>query len=63
MNKFSAATKLVEGSLIEYYTTTLDPPISMFVKRSGKITLVENYEEAKKVDAYLDSIAKHTPEP
>ena len=23
--------------------------------------MVENYEEAKKVEAYLDSIAKHTP--
>ena len=62
LNRFSAATKPAEESLIEYYTTTLDPPITMFVKRSGKVTLVENYEEAKKVEAYLDSIAKHTPE-
>ena len=35
----------------------------MFVKRSGKLTLVENYEEAKKVEADLDSIAKNTPKP
>ena len=35
----------------------------MFLKRSGKITLVENYEEAKKVEAYLDSIENHTLEP
>ena len=61
LNKFSATTRPTEESLIEYYTTTLDPPITMFVKRSGKITLVENYEKAKKVEADLDSIAKHTP--
>ena len=35
----------------------------MFVKRSGKVTLVENYEEAKKVEADLDSIGKHNPKP
>ena len=63
MNNFSVATKPAEESLIEYYTTTLDPPIAMFVKRVGKVTLVENYEEAKKVEVDLDSIAKHTLEP
>ena len=63
MNNFSVATKPTEESLIEYYTTTLDPPIAMFVKRSGEITLVENYEEDKKVEEDLDSIEKHTPEP
>ena len=63
MNNFSVATKPTEESLIDYYTTTLDPPIEMFVKRSSKITLVENYEEAKKVEADLDGIAKHTPKP
>ena len=61
LNNFSAATKLSKESLIEYYTTALDPPIAMFVKRASKVTLVENYEEAKKVEAYLDSIANHTP--
>ena len=35
----------------------------MFVKRAGKVTLVENNEEAKKVEADPDSIAKHTLEP
>ena len=62
MNSFSATTKPTDESLIEYYTTSLDPPIAMFVKRSGKITLVENYEEAKKVEADLDSIEKNTLE-
>ena len=53
LNNFSAATKPAQESLIEYYTTTLDPTITMFVKRSSKITLVENYEEAKKVEENL----------
>ena len=34
----------------------------MFVKREVKHSLVENYEEANKVEAELDSIAKHTSE-
>ena len=63
LNNFSAATKPIEESLIEYYTTSLDPPIAMFVKRAVKTTLVEKYEEAKKVEADLDSIARHTLEP
>ena len=63
MNNFSAPTKPTKESLIQYYTITLDPPIAMFVKRSGKITLVENYEEAKKVEADMDSIEKYSPKP
>ena len=35
----------------------------MFVKRVGKVTLVENYEESKKIEAYMDSISSHTLEP
>ena len=35
----------------------------MFVKRVVKHTLVDNYEEANKVEVYLDSINKHTIEP
>ena len=50
MNNFSVATKPTKESLIEYYTTSLDPLITMFLKRDGKVTLVENYEEAKKVE-------------
>ena len=63
LNNFSATTKPIEESLIEYYTTTLDPPIAMFVKMPGKVTLVENYEEAKKIEAYMDSIENNTLEP
>ena len=35
----------------------------MFIKRDGKVTLVENYEEDKKLEEDLNSIAKHTLEP
>ena len=31
----------------------------MFVKRAVKPTLVENYEEAKRVEVDLDSITRH----
>ena len=63
LNSFSAATKLVEDSLVEYYTTTLYPPIPMFVKRAINPTLVENYEESNRVEDDLDSIARHSSEP
>ena len=33
------------------------------MKREVKPTLVENYEESKKVEADLDSIARYTSEP
>ena len=63
LNSFSVVTKSTEESLVEYYTTSLYPPISMFVKRAVKPTLAENYEEEKRVEAYLDSITRHTSEP
>ena len=62
LNSFSAAAKQGGDSLVEYYTTTLYPPITMFVKREFKPTLVENYEESKILEADLDSIARHTSE-
>ena len=34
---FNASNKLVEESLIEYYTTTLYPLIAMFVKENSKV--------------------------
>ena len=62
MSKFSATKKPTKETLIEYYTSTLCPPIAMFVKREVKCLLVENYEEANKVEVELDSIAKHSSE-
>ena len=63
LNSCSALTKPADESLVEYYTTTFYPPISMFVKRDNKVTLVEKYDEAKKVEVDMDSIARHTLEP
>ena len=40
LNSFSATIKLVEETLIEYYTSILSPSIEMFVKRSFKPSLV-----------------------
>ena len=62
MSNFSATNKLAEQLLVEYYTTTLSPQLEMFVKREVKLTLVENFEEALKVEVDMDSIAKHTLE-
>ena len=43
---------------MEYYTSTLSLDTTMFVKRLVKPSLVENYEEAKKVEHDLESINK-----
>ena len=47
---------------MEYYTPTLSPDITMFVKRAVNPSLVETYEEARKVEAKLESIKKQTIE-
>ena len=60
LNNFSAIIKLVEETLIEYYTSTLSPSISMFVKRSINPSLAETYGESNKVEAELEIINKHT---
>ena len=59
-HNFSATTKPYEDLLVEYYTTTLSPQLEMLMKRAVKLTLVENFEEAIKVEVDLDSISKHT---
>ena len=62
LSNFSATTKPAKETLIEYYTSALCPNIAMFVKRAVKHMLVENYEEANKVEVELDNIAKRTSE-
>ena len=44
---------------IEFYTVSLPPPIAMFVKREKKQILVENLEEAIKVENDLEAISNH----
>ena len=39
---------------MEYFTSALSPDIAKFVKRSVKPSLVETYEESKKVEVELD---------
>ena len=53
------ANKPSEALQIEFYTSSLLPPISMFVKREKKQTLVENLEETIKVEKDLESISNH----
>ena len=59
LNNFTAADKPSENSLIEYYTSALGPDIAMFSKRSVRPTLSETYEEAKKVEAEMESIENY----
>ena len=51
--------KLVELVQIEFYTSTLPPPIAMFVKGKKKQTLAENFQEAIKVEKDLEYISIH----
>ena len=44
---------------IEYYTAALPLPVAMFVKGKEIRTLVENFEEAIKVEKDLASIYTH----
>ena len=63
LSNFNATTRPTEETLTEYYTLALCPSITMLVKRAIKCSLVENYEEANKVEAELDNINKHTTRP
>ena len=51
--------KLAKCIQVEFYTTTLPPPIAMFVKAREKRTLAENFLEAIKVEKDLASISSH----
>ena len=63
LSNFSATNKLAKELLVEYYTTTISPQLTMYVKRAVKLTLIENFEEFLKVEADLDSIEKHISKP
>ena len=60
LSNFRTTRNPVEETLVEYNTLALCPNIAMFVKREVKCMLVENFEEANKVEVELDIIAKHT---
>ena len=54
LNNFSAAIKPTEENLMEYYTSSLFHDIEMFVKSLVSPSLVETYEDAKKVEVELE---------
>ena len=58
LNNFIATIMPAEETLMGYYSSALSPEIAMFVKRSVKPSLLETYEEAKKVEEELKSINK-----
>jgi hypothetical protein len=49
-NKFPINSQPTEGVVVEYYTFSLHAYITMCIKRTSKNRLVENFEEAKKVE-------------
>ena len=50
---------LVQVVQVNFYTTTLPPPVAMFIKRKEIQTLVENFVEAIKVEKDLSTISHH----
>ena len=59
LNKFIVTTKPLEEVLVDYNTTYLHASLAMFVKRLCRATLVENFEEAKKIHRVMSSIVKN----
>ena len=50
LNRILVASQPPEDIIIENYSSTLPKSLGMFVKQAGKITLVETFEEAIKVE-------------
>ena len=50
LNKIPVASQPLEDIIIENYASALSKYLGMFVKQVGKITLVETFEEAIKVE-------------
>ena len=53
LNKIPVASQPPEDIIIENYASALPKSLGMFVKKSVKITLVETFEEAIKVEKNL----------
>jgi hypothetical protein len=54
LNKFQPEAKPTQELQIEVYTNALPTSISMFVKRASKMTLAENFEEAKTIEFQMN---------
>ena len=50
LNNFQPEAKPTQEFQIEVYANALPASISMFVKRVAKLTLAENFEEAKMIE-------------
>jgi hypothetical protein len=50
MNKILEDSRPADNVIIEFYTTTLPSSIAIFVKRAGKNTLAETFEETLDVE-------------
>jgi hypothetical protein len=50
LNKFQPKAKPTQELQIKVYSNALPTSISMFVKRAAKLTLAENFEEAKMIE-------------
>ena len=60
LNNFSVAIIPTDETLMEYCSSALSPEIAMFMKRSVKPSLLETYEDTKKVEEELESINKQS---
>ena len=56
LKNFSKTDKPSDKVLIEYYTSSLGPDLTMFAKTKAKPTLTETYEEVERVEAEKESI-------
>ena len=54
-NKIPATSRPAEDVTIEFYTSALPVSMAMFVRQKAKLTLVENFEEAIKVEKDMTS--------
>ena len=52
--------KPIEVFQIEFYIVVLPPLVAMFIKSKEKQTLIENFQEAIKVEKYLVVISSHS---
>ena len=55
-NRIPVESRSTEGVVIEFYTSALPQTKAMFVKKTRKITLHDNFIEAIRVEKNLDSL-------
>ena len=58
-NRIPAASRPAEDVTIEFYTSALPVSMAMFFRQKSKLTLVENFEEAIKVENDMSAIKEN----